>query len=238
VVIVPPKPIKKLEYRCDKVFHTQALLQLYDPPELCGLIFINGENCQLFTVDVSTNDKTKSGHANTRLKQHKKGGQSSARFGRLHDEKVVRYLKEIAEEAREAFAELPYVIVAGISKRPDELMQHVHIELEQKIIGTIVMTDFDNTIVPKMLDLVTKQKIDRETQLLADFAHALENDKAVYGPDEIAEAITQSQLSVLYASNQFDANNADGIQIIRIGISLKAQELISIYGQAFGIKWW
>lgn len=237
VVIVPPKPIKKLEYRCDKIFHTQALIQLYDPPEMCGLIFINGENCQLFTVDVSTNNRTNSGNANTRLKQHKKGGQSSARFGRLHDEKVVRYLKEIAEEARQAFADLDYVIVAGISKRPEELLQYLHTDLQQKVIGTIVMTTFDNDVVSKMIELVNTQKINRETKLLANFIEALEKDTAVYGPDDVAEAIAQSQLSVLYASNRFDTSKAQ-CDIIRIGISLKAQELISMYGDAFGIKWW
>jgi len=232
-----------LEYKCDKVFHVDALIQLYDPPELCGLIFINGENCQLFTVDVTTNDKTKNGIKNTRLKQHKKGGQSSARFGRLHDEKVVCYLKEIAEEAREAFDKLSYVVIAGISKRPDQLLQYLHVDLEKKIIGITVMTtttDFENVILPKMLEFVTIQKINSEIRLLSEFIHALETDKAIYGLKEIEEAIDQYQLSVLFISNKFDSNEAEnqGIKVEKIGLSLKAQELISMYGDAFGIRWW
>ena len=127
IVFEPPKPIKKTEYHCDKRFHVESVVDLFAVPDQCGLIFINGENCELYTVDISNRDRKRTGNAHTRLKQHKKGGQSAQRFGRLHDSQVTMYLKEIAEYARQVFDEsITKVVIAGISTRPAELQQYLH----------------------------------------------------------------------------------------------------------------
>ena len=244
-VFEPPKPIKNTVYFCDKCFHTESIEKLFVQQELCGLVFVDGENCELFTVDVSNCNRDKSGKASTRLKQHKKGGQSSARFGRLHDEKVVRYLKEISEEAREAFADVNTIVIAGISKRPAELIKYLHTDVANKVIGVLVMTNatnFADVIIPQMDALINTYKSDKETKQLAEFVAALNDDhgKAVYGTAEIDESLQSGELKKLFVSRdcQHPQLIGDSTELIEIGVSLKAQELISMYGERFGLKWY
>ena len=257
LIVEPPKPIKKTEYFCDKCFHIESVIDLYDKPDLCGLIFINGENCELYTVDITTNDKTRNAKTNTRLKQHKKGGQSSARFGRLHDEKIVKYLKEISDEAKIVFGDLEKIVVAGISKRPEQLLPYLHTDILKKIIGTTVMTsssNFNETIVPKMQDLNTTFETEKEIKVLMEFVNCIEKSSplASYGEEDIQNNIDNGVLSKLYICSKSPTNKIDhnqlsnikskcdehGTQFIEIGVSVRGQELEATFGSMFGVKWY
>ena len=247
IVIEPPKPIKKTEYYCDKRFHIESIVDLFAAPDHCGLIFINGENCELYTVDVSNCDRKKSGNAQTRLKQHKKGGQSQQRFGRLHDAKVKGYLKEIAEESREVFGDtIDKIVIAGISTRPAELVKYLHTDVAKKVIGTIVMTatsDFNSEVIPKLEQLIQAHCSEKETAVLAEFVYDIAHDlgKAVYGTTETATTEGLSKLYCDYSTVtpqlQTEAETT-GTELIAIGKSLRGQELIATYGSRFGLRWY
>ena len=253
-LIEPPKPIKKTEYYCDKQFHVDSILNLYNPPVTCGLIFINGENCQLFTVDVSNNDKTKCGKVSTFLKQHHKGGSSAARFGRIHDEKVVKYLKDISEEVNNTFNDIDKIVVGGISKRPDQLIQYLHTDVAKKIIGHIVMTQFDDQVVEKMIEMCDKFESEKELKQLKDFTDAIDgksNIIPIYGEKDINEGLELGTISKLFLCSKLSENRTNdlsiskyqqkchnsGTEIIEIGISQKSHELCSMFGPVFGISW-
>lgn len=254
-VFEPPKPIKKTEYYCDKMFHIDTIVKLYEQPDMCGLIFINGEKCQLFTVDITNNDKLKCGNVNTYLKQHHKGGSSSARFGRLHDEKVVKYLKEISEEARTTFKHVDKIVVGGISKRPDQLTQYLHTDVSAKIIGHIVMTQIDDAAILKMIELSNKFQSEKELIYLKDFIDIVEGKsvkgKAIYGDKDIEHSFENCEISKLYVCSKYcdiddaHANVRDyqkkceeiGAEYIEIGVSQKAQEFYNMFGPVFGVSW-
>ena len=250
-LIEPPKPIRKTEYYCDRQFHVDGILKLYNPPVTCGLIFINGENCQLFTVDVSNNDKTKCGKVNTFLKQHHKGGSSAARFGRIHDEKVVKYLKDISEEVNTTFKDIDKIVVGGISKRPDQLIQYLHTDISKKIIGHIIMTHFDDQVVSKMIEMSDKYESEKELKRLKEFSDAIDEKTtvtAIYGENDINEGLELGTISKLFICSKISGNellvsdyqdkcNTMGVEVIEIGISQISHELCSVFGPAFGISW-
>lgn len=240
LVFEPAKPIKKTEYYCDKLFHVKSIQELYITSELIGLVYINGENCELYTVDIDNCDRNKTGEKSAWLKQHKKGGQSSARFGRLFDAKVKTYLKDISEEMRQCFKDVDKIVISGISTRPSELIQYLHPDVSSKIIGTLVIPSinyFNVKIIPKLKELVLTKDIEKELKLLTEFTDCIEicSDKAVYGEKEIEEALNHGLIRKIFCSNEKKLEN---VETIIIGKSMKGQELISIYGDMFGLKWY
>lgn len=99
----PPLPIKKSLYRCDKIFHIDHILDLYQDQSKWGLIILSGEETSFYTCSVtqkdSSNEITQTILSDQftihRLKSHKKGGQSAQRFNRIHDNQVAEYIKKI-----------------------------------------------------------------------------------------------------------------------------------------------
>ncbi len=78
------------------------------------IAIINGKG--LFVGTLSSNGKTEALHSSTnnfRSGKHKKGGQSSARFGRLYDNKMNAFVKKCAETIRAVADKKMHITIGG-----------------------------------------------------------------------------------------------------------------------------
>ena len=244
-ILSPPKPIIKSEYFCDKRFHVDSVIDLYATPELCGIIWINGQDMSIFTLDMSSESFVKKvDNISTRLKKHNKGGSSSARFGRLHKEAIVHYLKKVVEESLEAFSDVKYLVVVGIGERKDELISYLPNSMKEKLLGVITSESLDKSI-SRAEELYISRKRSEEETYLSYFLHELDKDtgKAVYGPDIVLNSLKDGLLSKMYINTE-DVEEKD-INIYISFCETTGCELFVLkhtsfnkYGPIFGILWY
>ena len=50
IAIEPPHPIAHFLYKCDKIFHVDALINLYQEPDQFGFVYINGSVCHILSM--------------------------------------------------------------------------------------------------------------------------------------------------------------------------------------------
>ena len=238
----PPKPIRKTEYFCDKRFHVDSI-DLYHEVELCGIIWINGQDTCIYTLDTSSTSSVKKvDNVSTRLKKHNKGGSSSARFGRLHKEAIVHYLKKVVEESLEAFSDVKYLVVVGIGERKDELITYFPNSLKDKLLGVITSDSLDKSL-GKVEELYILKKRSEEEIYLSYFLHELDKDtgKAVYGPDIVLNYLKDGLLCKLYINSE----DVSDIEVYTLFCEETGCELFVLkhasfnkYGPIFGILWY
>jgi hypothetical protein len=82
VIIVPPKAINKLIYRCEKRFITDLLLPLFELEDKHLAVHVD-KKCTFYIFDSVEWSEIKILHR-IKEKKHKKGGQSSVRFERIN----------------------------------------------------------------------------------------------------------------------------------------------------------
>jgi peptide chain release factor subunit 1 len=92
----PPNPVPKYYYRCDKIFHLDDLLNLYTVYDTYAIVLISGKRTDLYSHSKNNIKLIKSIEC-TLPNQHKTGGSSAPRFGRIRDDKINLYVKNVAE---------------------------------------------------------------------------------------------------------------------------------------------
>ncbi|RYX82441.1 hypothetical protein EON73_04300, partial [bacterium] len=95
-IFSPPNPIIKFYYRCDRKFHLDDLIYLYETCDEYAIVLISGKKTMLYSYS-NNNTKILKEITTSLPNQHKKGGQSAQRFERIRDEKIGWYIKQILE---------------------------------------------------------------------------------------------------------------------------------------------
>lgn len=131
--IEPVKPINTSLYMCDSKFHVEELLGLFEDEAKYGFVIIDGHGTLFATLqgNVQTIIQTISVDL---PKKHGRGGQSSARFGRLRVEKRLHYVKKVAEMITGFFItqsvpNVEGIVLAGHSDLKNELAPFIDARL-------------------------------------------------------------------------------------------------------------
>ena len=258
--IIPPKTINNSLYLCDKIFHIEELINLYRPSIYIGLSIIIGQNTEYYSVDIISMNVEKLSHQNTRLKSHNKGGSSSARFGRIHDEKVQHYLTSISEDMTRLFSntndnennknnnEFKYVVISGCGDRKDQIYKYLDKRIINKLIGTVTVESFEmDFILPEISKLYFAEESKQEEILLSRFVKSLNTDdgKAIYGPEDIKHNLLSGKLATLYVNTNTKTReelkqlqnicSKFGTNIVEFGKSEQGQTLAIQFGNLLGI---
>lgn len=199
-IFEPPKAIKRSEYFCDKRFHVESLIPLYQKEELIGIVFINGKETEYLSYDYISKEVIKLESRETRLKKHNKGGSSSARFGRLHKEAIVHYLKKIVEDIEEIYENFDYLVICGIGERKDEIIHYFSKNLKEKVIDVFSTDKLDDKTFEHIIEVYITQKRKEEYKYLSYFQNEIDKDtnKAVYGYEDTKEHLQNGLLQKLY----------------------------------------
>lgn len=115
--IVPPLPITRKLYRCDKLFATDALWALYETHKQIGIVIVGGDMAEIW-IQEHTRYVRVSETSMHRQKAQKKGGQSALRISRLRTEQIDGFVNKVIDMTIRAFPvdKIKDIVVAGHSE--------------------------------------------------------------------------------------------------------------------------
>lgn len=140
IYYTPPEKLRTGFYYCADHFQVNDLHYLIEDNETYGFAIVDGTGALFATVKGHL--KTVIGKFEVDLpKKHNKGGQSSVRFARLHDEAVAVYIKKVAELMNRLFltderVNVSSIIIAGCGSKKDSVRTSA--DLDKRIAGRIV----------------------------------------------------------------------------------------------------
>jgi peptide chain release factor subunit 1 len=206
IVIEPPHPVLEYVYRCDKVFHVDSILRLYETPEVYGLIWITGSECKWYEFYLqggrihSTCIRKKSVQL---AKHHKKGGQSQARIGRLHDESHHNYLTLMSDYTAKIFLRgdrpsIQGLILAGNGRKKEQLEKKLDSRLKSIVLGSISRGE-EAGLFEACTPLIATSKQNQEEKLVQDFMTEFDRESTsiVYGREYVRQAMGCGKVKML-----------------------------------------
>ncbi len=199
----PPQPLNVQFYRCESQFVLEPLEELADNTELYGLVVMDGKEATVAFLKGTQTKVVKKLHSTAHQKVHK-GGQSAARFDRLHVEGIEFYYKRVGQ-AMDAFVDkknFKGVILGGPGPAKHDFLKMKPFNYQLKILG-VVDTGYTDEYglretVEKASEIIAGQEAVKEKQLFDSFMREVStNGLALYGPIEIKKALDARQVEKL-----------------------------------------
>lgn len=221
--IEPPIPLKTRIYRCDQTFVLDLLREMLDVNETYGLIVMDNReaNIGLLRGTLITQVASLTSSVPGKIKS---GGQSQQRFARLREEAAHEFYKRIAEISNIEFLGmkelLKGIIIGGPGPTKEIFFNGAYLnnELKKKIIGLKDITYTDefglHELVEKSQDLLAKEEIIKEKQLLQKFFEILnkERGKAVIGLEKVQKALEYGAVEILLISDSVEDDILDKLE--------------------------
>lgn len=208
--IIPPSPLTTSFYRCESTFQIDPLVEMLEQIGSYGLVVMDGKEA---TVAILKGKIFKVIRTLTSTAHQKvmKGGQSAARFQRIHEEVVEVYYKRIGE-AMDAFLtqkNFKGIIVGGPGPAKEDFMKLKPYNYQLKVLGVVDTGYTDEVGLRELLeksgDIIAEQEAIKEKKLLNDFMKAIATGGlATYGYDEINNALQKNQIAKLIVSEGFN----------------------------------
>jgi len=236
-VIEPPEPLGVRLYRCDQVFVIDPLKEMLEIKELYGLFVIDRKEATLGLLEgkkIKILQQLESGVPGKTAA----GGQSSNRYRRIVEGKARDFFKECADALKKTFFDmknLKGIIIGGPMPTKDDFMKDGGLvtALRNKVIGMKDIGDAGvhgiELLVEASGDLLAKQEITREKQLLENFFNMLgkQRGKTAYGLGPVTKALELAAVDTLFLSRKLDKVLAKTLQQKADDISAKV-EYISV----------
>lgn len=212
--IIPPKKITRGNYICDSKFHIDALVPLFSEHPYYGVVLIDGAGFKLYKMNDHECDLVNSSHV-TQMNHHRRGGQSSARIGRLRENKKDRIVDFISEEIYDSFWDkegnssiVKGIIIAGSGSLKDEVLKD---ELFKKYFCNIVVSNQSiastdgivHSVYLASKESIYKKEHDSEKLIYDEFLKIQELSPHLlkYGIDEIKESISEDMIKKVIISS-------------------------------------
>jgi peptide chain release factor subunit 1 len=214
-VLVPVRELRKGSYLCDKRFHVEDFYEFFQPldeKQQHGLVLGNGDTMEFYILNgtVTRLIKTITVAGGVRVKHHKKGGQSSLRFSRIHENQTDAFVKSTAETCNSVFVDAdgrPSIVslcfggtggdVTGIyaaaSRSP-----HLKKELSSRLVCPPVSASSLAEVVNKTDAARSKFVSNTSDRYVLEFLDHVNRatGRAVYGTDEVKQHMQQLEVVV------------------------------------------
>ena len=247
-MFTPPHPVKKFYYRCDRKFHLDDLLKLYETHENYAIVLISGKRTEFYLHNTNVTKLLK-GIDERIQNQHKTGGQSAQRFGRLRDEQIGGYVKKIVEMMVQFYIksnvfQCKGLVIAGPAEmkdmvRDNELfVQH----FGKHLLKTLTVAEITDNIIYQVInsaaDVLTSES--EENNLITDFEAKLTDpnqmDLLVFSTDAVINAYNSGHLKEIYVSDKFkDKIEPNSKTILHI---IRSNNFTSKFGDLIGIQYY
>lgn len=250
VLISPPRPINKFIYKCDRKFHLDDLIKLYETYENYAVVLISGKRTEFYLYNINQTIFLK-GYDIELPNQHKTGGSSAARFGRIRDEKINRYSKKILEfmvnfYVKNGKFDYRGLIIAGPAEIKNLVKeQELFVQFFNKyLLKILTINEITKTsiyqVISKSAEILTSES--NEKNLIDKFEEILINpnstDSIIFGTNEVLSEFKLGHLKEIFISNKYnkkeeilEINNKTKINII------KSTDFTKKYGELVGIKY-
>lgn len=214
----PFKPINTSLYLCDNKFHIEPLNELIISDTIYGYIIVDGEGVLYGTL--SGNKRTILHKFSVMLpKKHNKGGQSSARFGRIRIEKRHNYIRKVAETAAQLFITNDHVtinglIIAGCADLKSELSESKLFDprLESKILQLFDISYGNemgfNQAIEMSQSLLEGVTFLNEKKLLQSYFDLIAQDtgRYCYGLEQTLEALESGAVEIMIVWENYESS--------------------------------
>lgn len=242
VCFQPPQAITRSLYRCDKVFHYDALLPLYKMQTPHGLAIIAGEDMQCYMVQGNTLQKTTGGSIGIhRRNRHKCGGMSSNRFLHQRQNQMAAFTKALAETLNDVYMDqvesgkprVQSLVLAGSGEMKEAVAAHpsLHPQLRSAIATVLALADTADHAHALTLAQPHFRGVDvrAETSTLNRLQRMLQDssqvDLIVYGSSQLARAASEGMVKELIIhSSVEEANESIVTQCRELGATCSVLE--------------
>ena len=226
-------------------------IKLYEIHDDYAIVLISGKRTEFYLHNINQTKLLK-GIDESLPNQHKTGGQSAQRFGRIRDEKIGWYAKKISElmvhyYVKEGQFIYKGLIIAGPAEMKDLVSnQDLFIQFFRKYL-------LKNMTIPEITDqsinLVVQLSIDvltsdvEEKKLIESFQMILSDpnkiDLIIFGTDEVMKAFENGKLQEIYIADIYNNKQTIIKSNVKTKIHIiKTPDFISKYGELLGIKYY
>ncbi|CAK4100318.1 unnamed protein product [Aphanomyces euteiches] len=175
---------------CDNKFHTEPLKELFQDNERFGFIVVDGNGALYGTVAGNSREVLHTFSVDLPNK-HRKGGQSSMRFGRIRLEKRQHFVRKVAETATQMFItndrpNITSIVLAGSADFKNELNQSdIFDKRLQEIVVKIVDVSYGgengfNQAIELAADTLANVKFVQEKKLICKYMEEIAMDSGKY----------------------------------------------------------
>jgi len=249
-VFVPPKPILRSLYKCDKVFHVSYALELYESHDYYVIAFISGKLSEFYLRSPNETRLVK------RIKvdlpnQHKTGGSSAPRFGRIRDEKIHTYIKLLVDEMVRLFVpdgQFPHLglFIGGCGEIKDKIQSEDKFKtfLSKHLIRTITIPEISDQAVNegfRLIDtLIASVELSDTDLLMRQIEENLRNpalvDLYLFG-EEVWSFIVNGELEEVYVTDEY-ASLIDSQASAKLSVHLMNKAFRTKYGGLVGRRYY
>lgn len=255
ILLEPPKKIDKTFYICDKQFYLDPILEMFKEELKMGVVLISGDS---FEIHIITKSGTHFEHQKlcsddvAPIKRHRKGGQSAVRFSRITDAKEEMYIKMIGEMTIECFMKenntkclIDKLIIGGPGNKKHYLKEDPLVQQYFKNNMAIMNTqELNETTVYGTLNECHKyfnEENDKYyNEILGQIQEMInfDNEKLLFGIDEIMYAIQENMVKEIYVSDDLDDVFKD-IELNKCNKTIIPSNYFNKIGMdVIGIKWY
>jgi len=207
--LIPTRDLGTSLYLCDSKFNVEPLKILLNSEERWGFVVMDGLGCLFGTLSGNAREVLQK-YTVDLPKKHGRGGQSSARFGRIRMEKRQNYVRKVAEDCARLFItnDMPNVkglVLAGSADFKNQLMlSDVFDPRLKKVVVKIVDTSYGgengfNQAIELAQDALAETKFVHEKKIIAKFFEhiALDTGQVCFGINETTKALDMGAVETL-----------------------------------------
>lgn len=243
--LVPPLPLRRSAYICDKEFRVDLIEDLFERHEVYGLVLIGGEETLIYRVEGTRQDRLDRLNVH-RQSRHKAGGQSAPRFQRIREGQIQEYINLIVERLnhRLTLEAQPLVEAWTVVSTSRDIASRV---IEAPELYPCLRERLADHVTVETLDLVTalphlKQK--RSTRDTATYTRIFDLLAAnprlvVYGRQYIVAGLTQGLIReiVIHQDLDFDFELCQrlGVTVTRV---TEHHGQFTRFGNIMAIRWY
>ena len=211
-VFEPPEELNARLYRCDQTFVIEPLEEMLEVKEIYGLIVIDRKEAA-FGLLIGKKIKMLQHFDSFVPGKTTKGGQSSARYGRIREGLAKEFFRKVAEAVKLEFyglKNLKGILVGGPGPTKEDFLKQGNMitALQDLVLGVKDIGYADEhgleLLVETSGDLLAEQEIIREKKLMEKFFNMLgkEKDKTAYGKEPVEKALTLGAVDKLFLSKK------------------------------------
>lgn len=231
------------------------MIDLYQDHDYYGLVLISAREVKFYLANDSLIKLVRKEELHLGTK-HNKGGQSSARFGRAHENKRHRHHQLIANWLLEEYynhQENKLQVIGLIIGGPAETKEQViRTEIFQKYFSENLIYSGNTHVLQDGVaeelyrvakDQMNHHKMTREKKILEDLWQIRDTnpDLLVFGVSETIQGLSECMLKkVIYRDNLEEIENLGkeyGCELVKIQ-SMTIQSELEGYGGCIGVKWY
>jgi len=243
--LIPPHPIKKKEYICDRRFYVNLIENLYNTYDEYGIVLVEGEYA-LFYKYSQNECKEIDSVSIYRKNKNRRGGQSSGRFFRIRLQQIDHYIKTLNEMIirnyinREFGCEtIKKLIVAGTGDVKDKLVANKEFPSflkEFTVLLSISKLDINLVLKHEMFNIGITIKIKELDEFYDSLNKGISN--IVYGEKETAFCLENGYIKHLIIHEKHNSDILKNARYAKkVNVILTNDKLFESYGGIGAILW-